>query len=326
MSAEPLPQTEPQPLMRLDDVSKIFRVRGKVLRAVSHVSFDIAPGQTVGLVGESGSGKSTVGRVALGLLPADGGHVWFDGKDLTTLSEKQIRPLRRHMQLIFQDPQASLSPRMTIGDAIMDGLVINHIGSRKEREQRMMELLDRVGLPKRAADSYPHELSGGQLQRVGIARALAVNPKIIVCDEPVSALDVSIQVQIIQLLQELQREMNLAYIFISHNLAVVEYLSDIVVVLYLGEVVEVARADRIFQHPGHPYTRVLIESILKVPESVEARQPLVALSGEIPSPLDPPPGCPFHSRCPMAQEICTTTIPEMHQVDEDHTVKCHFAG
>lgn len=326
MSAEPLPQADVQPLLRLDDVSKIFRVRGKPLRAVSHVSFDIAPGQTVGLVGESGSGKSTVGRVALGLLPADGGHIWFDGNDLTQLNEKQMRPLRRHMQIIFQDPQASLSPRMTVGAAIEDGMVINRIGSRRDRENRMMELLDRVGLPKRVADSYPHELSGGQLQRVGIARALAVNPKLVVCDEPVSALDVSIQVQIIQLLQELQREMHLAYIFISHNLAVVEYLSDVVVVLYLGEVVEVAPADRIFQHPGHPYTRMLIESILKVPESVETRQSLVAFTGEIPSPLDPPPGCPFHSRCPMAQEICSTTVPEVHQVGDRHSVKCHLAG
>lgn len=315
-----------EPLLHVEEVSKRFKVRGRTLHAVEKVSFELDAGQTLGLVGESGSGKSTLGRVVLRLLEADAGRVVFQGQDMAKLSAKQLREERRHMQIIFQDPLASLNGRMTVAAAIEDAMIIQKVGTRAERRKRVDELLERVGLPQSAGYAFPFELSGGQQQRVGIARALAVKPKLVVCDEPISALDVSIQVQIIDLLKDLQREMNLAYIFISHNLGVVQYLSDRVMVLYLGEVVEQGTAQDLFANPQHPYTRVLIESILKIPASSAERRPMVALPGEMPSPFTPPSGCPFHPRCALAQDRCSKEKPEMRPIGDGHLAACHFAG
>jgi len=313
------------PLLTVEAVSKRFKVRGRTLHAVENVSMELYPGQTIGLVGESGSGKSTLGRVVLRLLEADAGRVVFEGSDLASLAAKDLRAKRRDMQIIFQDPLASLNPRMTVGAAIEDAMIIQGIGSRKERLRRVDEMLERVGLPASAGQAFPFELSGGQQQRVGIARALSVKPKLVVCDEPISALDVSIQVQIIELLRELQAEMNLAYIFISHNLGVVQYLSDSVVVLYLGEVVEQGTAKELFEAPTHPYTRVLIDSVLKVPASSAERRTLTTLPGEIPSPFDPPAGCPFHPRCSMAADRCVQEKPKLRSIGGGHLAACHFA-
>lgn len=312
------------PLLQVENVSKTFRVQGKKLQAVENVSFTLEAGQTLGIVGESGSGKSTLGRMVLRLLESDQGKIIFDGMDLSTIKKKQLRELRQHMQIIFQDPRASLNPRMTVCDAIEDAMAIHKIGTKADRRARVLELLERVGLPDEVQYAYPHELSGGQLQRVGIARALSLNPKLIICDEPVSALDVSIQVQVIQLLRDLQKEFNLTYIFISHNLAVVEYLSDEIAVLYLGEVVEQAPADVLFQKPTHPYTQVLLSSILKIPDCPENKQKMSSIQGEIPSPLNPPSGCAFHPRCPYAMDICVSVKPEQRQVSDGHFAACHL--
>lgn len=311
-------------LLQVENISKTFRVQGKKLHAVENVSFALEAGKTLGLVGESGSGKSTLGRLVLRLLDSDKGKIVFDGTDISKFKKKDLRALRRDMQIIFQDPSASLNPRMTVGDAIEDAMAIHQIGTKASRQERVSELLKRVGLPEEVKYAYPHELSGGQLQRVGIARALSLNPKLIICDEPVSALDVSIQVQVIQLLRDLQREFNLTYIFISHNLAVVEYLSDEIAVLYLGEVVEQAPADELFKRPMHPYTQVLLNSILKVPDSPETRQKMLPIQGEVPSPLNPPSGCAFHPRCSFATDACRTVKPERRKVSEGHFATCHL--
>ncbi|WP_410768842.1 ABC transporter ATP-binding protein [Fontibacillus sp. BL9] len=312
------------PLLQVENVSKTFRVQGKKLHAVENVSFTLEAGKTLGIVGESGSGKSTLGRMVLRLLESDKGKILFDGIDLSNVKKKELRALRQNMQIIFQDPRASLNPRMTVGDAIEDAMAIHKIGTKASRRERVIELLERVGLPYEIQYAYPHELSGGQLQRVGIARALSLNPKLIICDEPVSALDVSIQVQVIQLLRDLQDDFNLTYIFISHNLAVVEYLSDEIAVLYLGEVVEQAPADVLFQAPTHPYTQVLLNSILKIPETPEQKQEMLSIQGEVPSPLNPPKGCTFHPRCPFAMDQCKTVKPEKKPVSEGHYVTCHL--
>lgn len=314
------------PLLQVENVSKIFRVQGKKLHAIENVSFNLEAGKTLGLVGESGSGKSTLGRLVLRLLDSDNGKITFNGTDLSKVKKKKMRELRRDMQIIFQDPRASLNPRMTVGEAIEDAMAIHNIGTKASRRERTVELLERVGLPYEVQYAYPHELSGGQLQRVGIARALSLNPKLIICDEPVSALDVSIQVQVIQLLRELQEEFNLTYIFISHNLAVVEYLSDEIAVLYLGEVVEQAPAEEIFSNPSHPYTQVLLNSILKIPERPEERQEMTLIQGEIPSPLAPPSGCTFHPRCPFAMDVCRSVKPGKRPVSEGHFAACHLIG
>lgn len=313
-----------EPLLKVEDVSKRFHVNGRTLHAVEGVSFELKPGQTLGLVGESGSGKSTLGRVVIRLLEADAGRVVFQGKDLKQLSPKDLRIQRRDMQIIFQDPLASLNPRMTVGGVIEDAMRIQGLYTKAERWRKVDELLERVGLSSRVADVFPFELSGGQQQRVGIARALSVNPKLVVCDEPISALDVSIQLQIIDLLKDVQREMNLAYLFISHNLGVVQYLSDQVMVLYLGEMVEQATAEELFRAPSHPYTRMLLGSILKVPESEEQRRPLVAVPGEMPSPFSPPSGCPFHPRCALAVDRCLTEKPVRREVAPGHLAACHL--
>lgn len=312
------------PLLRVENVSKTFRVQGKKLHAIENVSFTLEAGKTLGLVGESGSGKSTLGRMVLRLLESDKGKIFFEDVELSKANKEKLRAMRRDMQIIFQDPKASLSPRMTVGDAIEDAMAIHKIGTKVSRHERVLELLERVGLPSEVQYAYPHELSGGQLQRVGIARALSLNPKLLICDEPVSALDVSIQVQVIQLLKDLQKEFNLTYIFISHNLAVVEYLSDDIAVLYLGEVVEQAPADELFKKPTHPYTQVLLNSILKIPDSVEQKQQMVSIQGEVPSPLNPPSGCTFHPRCSFASDICMAVKPERKIVSEGHSAVCHL--
>jgi oligopeptide transport system ATP-binding protein len=316
-----------EPILKVDGVSKHFKVGGRTLRAVGRVSFDLGAGETLGIVGESGSGKSTLGRLVLRLLEADEGRVVFQGEDLAKLASNELRSRRRDMQIIFQDPLASLNPRMTVGAAIEDAMVVQKIGrSASERRHRTEGLLERVGLQPSAVDAYPFELSGGQQQRVGIARALSLGPKLVVCDEPLSALDVSVQVQIIQLLQELQRELGITYLFISHNLGVVQLISDTVLVLYLGEVVEQAGADELFERPQHPYTQALMRSVLKVPEELEKRAPLVALAGEVPSPLSPPSGCPYHPRCPLAMDRCKKEKPLLRTVSEGHMAACHRAG
>ncbi|GMA60392.1 ABC transporter ATP-binding protein [Alicyclobacillus fastidiosus] len=316
-----------EPLLQVEGVSKRFKVRGRTLHAVERVSFELRAGQTLGLVGESGSGKSTLGRMVLRLLETNEGRVVFQGQDLAKLSAKEMRVQRRDMQIIFQNPLASLSSRMTVADAIEDAMIIQKIGgSATERRKSVDEVLERVGLPLSAGQAYPFELSGGQQQRVGIARALALRPKLVVCDEPISALDVSVQIQIIQLLQDLQRELNMAYIFISHNLGVVQFLSDTVMVLYLGEVVEQAEAQKLFEAPKHPYTRALINSILKVPETSADKRPLVALPGEMPSPFSPPSGCPYHPRCALATDQCKSEKPLLRQVSADHLAACHYAN
>lgn len=314
-------------LLQVEGVSKRFKVRGRTLHAVEHVSFDLEAGKTLGLVGESGSGKSTLGRVVLRLLEADEGRVVFQGQDLAKLSAKELRARRRDMQIIFQNPLASLNTRMTVAAAIEDAMIIQKMGgSAAERRKRTDELLERVGLPLSAGRVFPFELSGGQQQRVGIARALALRPKMVVCDEPISALDVSIQVQIIELLRDLQRELNMAYIFISHNLGVVQLLSDTVMVLYLGEVVEQAQSQKLFEAAQHPYTQTLINSILKVPKTSADKRPLVALPGEMPSPFSPPSGCPYHPRCSLATERCKSEKPLLRKISAGHLAACHYAN
>jgi oligopeptide/dipeptide ABC transporter ATP-binding protein len=315
-------------LVELDRVSKDFRAKdGRVLRAVDGVSLSLKPGETLGIVGESGSGKSTLGRLILGLHAPSAGRVLFDGVDLATVPAGRLRRLRRHMQPIFQDPYASLDPRFTVGDSIAEPLVIHGIGDHTSRRRRVAELLDIVGLESDAAARYPHEFSGGQRQRIGIARAVALEPKLIVADEPVSALDVSIQSQILNLLIELKARLNLSYVFISHDLAVVEHISDRVAVMYLGRVVETAETAALYRRAAHPYTEALISAIPQ--PDVERRRERIILSGDAPNPEDPPPGCPFHPRCPKAFERCHREVPLMVDIGEPgspHTVNCLLYG
>ena len=328
-AARTAPTPEPaEPLLRVVDVVKHFRagVAG-VVHAVEGVSFDIKPGETVGLVGESGSGKSTLGRVITQLLPATSGHVIFDGVDLTTLRGETLRQQRRNLQMIFQDPFASLDPRMTVGDIIAEPLVNFGLHDRKEKDRKVQELLRVVGLNPYFNNRYPHEFSGGQRQRIGVARALALNPKLIVCDEPISALDVSIQAQIINLLEDLQREFNLTYLFIAHDLSVVRHISDRVMVMYLGKIVEVSPSEALYASQEHPYTKALLSAIPVPDPKIESKRRLVELSGEIPSPLFPPSGCNFHTRCPIARApgICADEDPKLEEKAPGRFAKCHFS-
>jgi len=314
-------------LLRVDKLVKHFPVqrglfgRAKVLvRAVDGLSFELNAGDTMALVGESGCGKSTLGRLLLRLLDATSGQVWFEGQDLMAMSAAQLRAARRNVQMIFQDPYSSLNPRMTVEQTLVEPLALHGLAEGRHR-QRAIELLDLVGLPAQYLQRYPHEFSGGQRQRIGIARALAVEPKLIVCDEAVSALDVSIQAQVINLLQDLQQRLNLAYVFIAHDLAVVKHIASHVAVMYLGQIVEYADKRSLFEAPRHPYTQALLSAIpLPVPGLKRQR---VLLQGDVPSPSNPPSGCRFRTRCPYAQELCARDVPPLKLV-EGHAVACHF--
>ncbi|MHB1159306.1 MAG: ABC transporter ATP-binding protein [Chloroflexota bacterium] len=294
------------------------------VRAVDDISFFIRRGETLGLVGESGCGKSTTGRSILQLYRPTGGSVRFGETELTQLKGEELRKMRRRMQMIFQDPYASLNPRMTVGDIIGEPLDIHHLARGKARQERVQELLRLVGLNPYFANRYPHEFSGGQRQRIGVARALAVEPEFIVCDEPVSALDVSIQAQIINLLEELQGEFGLTYLFIAHDLSVVRHISDRIAVMYVGKMVELADRNALYQRPLHPYTKALLSAVPVPDPVVESRRQRVILTGDVPSPVKPPSGCRFHPRCRYARDECSQSEPEFREVESDHWVACHF--
>lgn len=314
-------------LLRVVELTKHFPARqGKTsIRAVDGVNLTLRKGETLGVVGESGCGKSTLGRTILRLVEPTSGEVVFDGEDLLSLGPAALRAKRRDMQMIFQDPFASLDPRLKVGAIVAEPLVIHRIGDRASRRRSVVELLETVGLEPDAAELYPHEFSGGQRQRIGIARALALRPRLIIADEPVSALDVSIQSQILNLLVELRQRFGLSYIFISHDLAVVEHVSDTVAVMYLGRIVETAAAEALFARPSHPYTEALISA---VPQSDPARRGgRMVLKGEMPNPENPPPGCPFHPRCPKAMDVCSSTAPsdvDIGSGGQPHLVRCHL--
>ncbi len=296
------------------------------LKAVDDVSFTIAPGETLGLVGESGCGKTTLGRALVRLLNPTAGSIWFEGENITAMRGVELRARRRKLQMIFQDPYSSLNPRLTIEDIIGEALDIHGLAeSKTDRARRVAELLQAVGLDAAHARRYPHEFSGGQRQRIGIARALAVEPKLIVCDEPVSALDVSVQAQIINLLQDLQQQRGLAYLFIAHDLAVVEHISRRVMVMYLGQLVELAEAKELIRAPQHPYTQALISAVPEVDPDTKRRR--IVLPGEVPSPIHPPSGCRFHPRCPLAERpLCATEKPSLRELSPNHHAACHLAG
>jgi oligopeptide/dipeptide ABC transporter ATP-binding protein len=311
-----------QELVNVRKLVKHFAVEGSddVVRAVDGVSFDIFPGETLGLVGESGCGKSTVGRCLLRLIEPTSGEIDFEGRDVLKLGKKDLREMRRQMQIVFQDPYASLNPRMKVGDIVGEPLVIHKVGTKKERSDRVAELLKRVGLDPAYRKRYSHEFSGGQRQRIGVARTLALNPKLIVADEPVSALDVSVQAQVVNLLQDLQKEFGLAYLFISHGLAVVEHISNRVAVMYLGRIVEVASAAELYAGALHPYTQALLSAI-PIPDPKQKRERIV-LQGDVPTPINPPSGCRFRTRCPIAIEECARIDPELREISPGHTVAC----
>ncbi|MFQ5996434.1 MAG: ABC transporter ATP-binding protein [Dehalococcoidales bacterium] len=316
-------------LVEVEDLKKYYPVTAGLLsrhiadvKAVDGVSFYIMEGETLGLVGESGCGKSSLGRTLLRLEEPTAGRVLYSGSDITLWDRRQLKGFRKEAQMIFQDPQSSLDPRMTIGDSIGEALLIHGVGNEKERLEKVEELLKRVGLEPEHAMRYPHELSGGQKQRIGIARALTVNPKLIVADEPVSALDVSVQAQILNLIMDLQSELGLAYLFIAHDLAVIGQVSDRIAVMYLGQIIELADRTKLLGHPLHPYTEALMSAI-HLPDPHQKREKIL-LQGEVPSPVEPPPGCRFHTRCPKVMKICYQEQPTLRQLEENHFVSCHL--
>jgi oligopeptide/dipeptide ABC transporter ATP-binding protein len=316
------------PLLSVRNLRKVFRRRGRgflappiEVRAVDGVSFDIARGETLGLVGESGCGKTTTGRAVVRLIEPTSGVILFDGVDVSTLSGKPLRDMRRNLQIVFQDPMSSLNPRMTAGELIGEPLVVHGVGTRDERRERLFRLLDLVGLARHHAARFPHEFSGGQRQRIGIARALALSPRFLVLDEAVSALDVSIQAQILNLLQDLRSELSLTYLFISHDLGVIRHICDRVAVMYLGEIVEIADRHSLFATPRHPYTQALMASI---PHVGEGKRQFRTVSGDVPSPSNPPPGCRFSTRCPHVMDICRTMRPPLAAVAPGHEAACHL--
>ena len=309
-------------IVEVRNLVKYFPVENSndVVRAVDDVSFEIIPGETLGLVGESGCGKSTVGRCLLRLVEPTSGEVRFEGKNIVGLPNREMQSLRREMQIIFQDPYASLNPRLNIRSIVSEPLKIHKIGNKTDQNERVADLLQKVGLDPKYADRYPHEFSGGQRQRIGIARALALNPKLIICDEPVSALDVSVQAQVVNLLQELQDQFCLTYLFISHGLAVVEHISDRVAVMYLGKIVEICRADELYENPLHPYTQALLSAI-PIPDPKQKRDRIV-LTGDVPTPINPPSGCRFRTRCPIATDECAADVPELREISPGHFAAC----
>jgi oligopeptide transport system ATP-binding protein len=319
-------------LLRVENLKKHFPItRGIIfqnqvgaVRAVDGISFDIHKGETLGLVGESGCGKSTTGRTILKLYEPTAGSVYFRGNDLAELKADEMRHYRRDMQIIFQDPYASLNPRMTVGRIIGEPLEVHDIGTPKERRDRVQELLKLVGLNPYFINRYPHEFSGGQRQRIGVARALALEPEFIVCDEPISALDVSIQAQVVNLLQELQEDMGLTYLFIAHDLSMVRHISDRIAVMYLGKVMELAPRDELYNNPLHPYTQALLSAVPIPDPRKERKRQRIILEGDVPSPANPPSGCRFHTRCPLAVEMCKHVVPEWRQVSPGHWVYCHL--
>jgi len=318
-------------LLRVENLVKHFPIYQGVIRrqvgavhAVDGVSFEIYKGETLGLVGESGCGKSTAGRTILRLYKPTDGHVYYDGTDLASLSEREMRKMRRKLQIIFQDPYASLNPRMTVADIVGEPLIVHKVANGKEVQERVQELLALVGLNPAFADRYPHEFSGGQRQRIGVARSLALQPDLIICDEPISALDVSIQAQVINLLEDLQKQFGLTYLFIAHDLSMVRHISDRVAVMYLGVIMELAERDELYDHPLHPYSQALLSAV-PIPDPVaEERRHRIILEGDVPSPVNPPSGCRFRTRCPIAESVCAEQKPEWREVKPGHFVACHL--
>lgn len=324
--------SESQPLVKIRNLKMHFPVyRGAFVRrevnrvrAVDGLTFDIYQGETLGLVGESGCGKSTTGRAIIQLYRPTDGDVIFDGQNLCDLDEKALHPMRRDLQMIFQDPYASLNPRMTVGDIIAEPLKVHNLASGRDLRRRVQELMDTVGLDPRFIRRYPHEFSGGQRQRIGIARALACEPRFIVCDEPISALDVSIQAQIMNLMEDLQQEFDLTFLFIAHDLAAVRHISDRIAVMYLGRLAELADGEEIYENPLHPYTEALMSAVPIPDPEIEREREQIVLEGDVPSPLDPPSGCVFHTRCPYAWERCKKEVPEFKEAADGHQVACHL--
>jgi oligopeptide/dipeptide ABC transporter ATP-binding protein len=328
----PDPSSQDAPLIDARSIVKHYPILGGVwmkqtgsVKAVDGVSLTIGAGETLGLVGESGCGKTTFGRVILRLEEPTSGEIFFQGKSILGNSRNEMQALRREMQIIFQDPFSSLNPRKTVGQIIGEPLLVHGVGSRQERDRRVLELMEVVGLRKEHMRRYPHQFSGGQRQRIGVARALALNPKLVVCDEAVSALDVSIQAQVINLLKDLQQEFGLTYLFISHDLGVVEHVSDRVAVMYLGKIVEIAPSKDLYLEPLHPYTQALLSAV-PIPDPSLHRPGRIILRGDVPSPIDPPPGCRFHPRCHYAEGLCSEKEPLLSEIRDRHWAACHFAG
>ncbi|EGL20239.1 MULTISPECIES: oligopeptide/dipeptide ABC transporter ATP-binding protein [Paenibacillus] len=314
-----------QTILSIRNMKKHFDLgQGKILKAVDNFSIDIKRGETFGLVGESGCGKSTAGRTIIRLYEATDGEVIFNGENVHKLSGRKMREFHRNMQMVFQDPYASLNPRMTVGNIIAEGLDIHGVASGSKRRERVVELLDAVGLNAEHAGRFPHEFSGGQRQRIGIARALAIEPQFIIADEPISALDVSVQAQVVNLFKKLQKDRGLTYLFIAHDLAMVKHISDRIGVMYLGNLVEVTTSKELYANPLHPYTESLLSAIPIPDPEIERKRERIILKGEVPSPLNPPSGCPFRTRCPKAMDQCAVTMPPMKEVEPGHFVSCHL--